>query len=248
MLDEESLDSFVMNENKKTLPDFPKIMDLVEAMILRPSFGKKETRVDNENKKKLICNAAERILAEKGYASATMGHIAREVGISEGSIYTHFKSKEELLFYLPCERFEWFKMNMADAFNNNRNPLNKLYWFMRIFYRIFLSNMDFLKVFLFSVKLNKGFYGSPAYSTYLSYVSEFECILNEGKRTGFVRKEVDSRVCRNFFLGAFFHLTTRWMLFEQIEMTEVMQQWDEVIFLLLRSVARNQEDLQVGSG
>lgn len=246
MLDEESLSSFASNETKNTLPDFPMIMDLIEAMILSGDFSDKKMQEAENDKKQLICYAAEQIYAEKGYDSATMEDIADAVGISEGSIYSYFKSKEELLFVLPAERFEWFKGNMVDAFDNNRNSLNKLHWFMRIFYRTFLSNMNFLKVFLFSVKLNRKFYSSPAYSIYLSYVSEIQNILEEGKRSGFVREEVDSRVCRNFFLGAFFHLTTRWMLFEKIEMIEVMQQWDEVISLLICSVARNPEDFQAG--
>lgn len=246
MLDEESLSSFVSNETERTLPDFTKIMDYIQAMILRVDHANKKIPANEKDKKEIIYSIAEQIFAEKGYNSATMGDIATAVGISEGSIYTHFKSKEELLFFLPAERFEWFKRNMADAFDDNRNPLNKLYWFMRIFYRTFLSNMNFLKVFLFSVKLNRRFYTSSAYSTYLSYVSEIEDILDEGKRTGFVRKEVDSRVFRNFFLGAFFHLTTRWMLSEKTEMIEVMQQWDEVISLLIRSVARKEMEFIVG--
>lgn len=246
MLDEESLRSFVSNETERTLPDFTKIMDYVQAMILRVDHSDKKKIGNGKVKKETIYKSAEQIFAEKGYNSATMGDIATAAGISEGSIYTHFKSKEDLLFFLPAERFKWFKRNMVDAFDDNRNPLNELSWFMRLFYRTFLSNMNFLKVFLFSVKLNRRFYASSGYLTYLSYISEIEDILDEGKRTGFVRKEVDSRVFRNFFLGAFFHLTTRWMLSEKTEMIEVMQQWDEVISLLIRSVAREKVEFIVG--
>ncbi len=246
MLDEESLSSFVSNKTKRTLPGFTMIMDCIQAMILRVDSSDKKMHENEKDRKETIYKVSELIFAEKGYNSTTMEDIATAVGISEGSIYNHFKSKEELLFFLPAKRFKWFKRNMADAFDDNRNPLNKLYWFMRIFYRTFLSKMDFLKVFLFSVKLNRRFYASSAYSTYLSYVSQIDDILDEGKRTGFVRKEVDSRIFRSFFLGAFFHLTTRWMLFEKIEMIEVMQQWDEVISLLIRSVARKEVEFIAG--
>jgi len=44
----------------------------------------------------LILDAADRLLARYGYRKMTMDDIAHEVGIGEGTIYLHFKSKEEI--------------------------------------------------------------------------------------------------------------------------------------------------------
>src|ERR1700738_2785022 len=44
-----------------------------------------------------ILEAAHRLLAEKGYQGMTMDDVAQRVGIAKGSLYQHFKSKEELL-------------------------------------------------------------------------------------------------------------------------------------------------------
>lgn len=52
------------------------------------------TREDIED---LILDAADRLLAKKGYQRMTMEDLAQEVGIAKGTIYLHFPSKEELV-------------------------------------------------------------------------------------------------------------------------------------------------------
>ncbi len=44
----------------------------------------------------LILDAADRLLARYGYKKMTMDDIAQEVSIGKGTIYLHFKSKEEI--------------------------------------------------------------------------------------------------------------------------------------------------------
>jgi Transcriptional regulator len=47
--------------------------------------------------KKKIIHAAIKIFTEKGYHGSTMDQIAKEVGVSKATLYTYFKSKEEIL-------------------------------------------------------------------------------------------------------------------------------------------------------
>jgi AcrR family transcriptional regulator len=44
-----------------------------------------------------ILEAAHQLLAEKGFQGMTMDDLASRVGIAKGSLYQHFRSKEELL-------------------------------------------------------------------------------------------------------------------------------------------------------
>ncbi len=54
-----------------------------------PKEPKAETR-------ERIVAAAERVLRERGYARATTKEIARAAGLSEGTLYNYFESKEDL--------------------------------------------------------------------------------------------------------------------------------------------------------
>lgn len=50
-----------------------------------------------ENIRDLILDAVDSLLARFGYKKMTMEDLAREVGIGKGTIYLHFRSKEELV-------------------------------------------------------------------------------------------------------------------------------------------------------
>src|SRR5438105_13298761 len=45
-----------------------------------------------------ILDATDRLLARYGYKKMTIDDLAREVGIGKGSIYLHFRSKQEVVY------------------------------------------------------------------------------------------------------------------------------------------------------
>lgn len=53
-----------------------------------------------ENKKELIRETAIKVIAELGFHNATTDRIAAEAGISVGTIYNYFRSKEAILEYI----------------------------------------------------------------------------------------------------------------------------------------------------
>jgi AcrR family transcriptional regulator len=55
-----------------------------------------------------IIEAAERVMREKGLARSTTKEIAREAGYSEGTLYKHFDSKEDLFLSVLAERLPSF--------------------------------------------------------------------------------------------------------------------------------------------
>ena len=61
--------------------------------------SKKEELVQKRSAQ--ILEAAARVFAQKGYHAATTKEIASEAGVSEGTIYNYFQSKEDLLLSIP---------------------------------------------------------------------------------------------------------------------------------------------------
>src|SRR5438067_9234346 len=55
-----------------------------------------------------ILDAAVAVLHERGHAGATTREIARVAGCSEGSLYTYFANKEQLLLAVMTERLPPF--------------------------------------------------------------------------------------------------------------------------------------------
>lgn len=58
------------------------------------------TAGQGEHTKKLIAQKAQKLFEQKGYAATTMELIHAETGFSKGSIYYHFKNKEDLFLYI----------------------------------------------------------------------------------------------------------------------------------------------------
>src|SRR5436189_5383171 len=54
-----------------------------------------DTRGDAGKRRQIIDGACRMFLAQ-GFDAASMGSIAREAGVSKGTLYVYFKSKEEL--------------------------------------------------------------------------------------------------------------------------------------------------------
>ncbi|MCD7860688.1 MAG: TetR/AcrR family transcriptional regulator, partial [Oscillospiraceae bacterium] len=52
---------------------------------------------DADVRKAEILDAAEKLFQEKGYAKATTDDTLSATGIARGTLYYHFKSKEEIL-------------------------------------------------------------------------------------------------------------------------------------------------------
>lgn len=61
-----------------------------------------------------IARTAASLFAEHGYSTVTMDDIAHEVGLAKPTLYHYFKSKEELLFSIHEELFE-FLTGRVDA-------------------------------------------------------------------------------------------------------------------------------------
>jgi AcrR family transcriptional regulator len=53
-------------------------------------------RQQAEERREQILDSALRVFSQKGFAGASIRHIAREAGITEGLIYHYFESKEQL--------------------------------------------------------------------------------------------------------------------------------------------------------
>jgi AcrR family transcriptional regulator len=66
------------------------------------------------NKKQIILEASARLFSEKGFRETPMTEIAKVTGAAEGTIFYHFKNKEELFVAI----LEDFKKNIIEEFKS----------------------------------------------------------------------------------------------------------------------------------
>ncbi|HKH77464.1 MAG TPA: helix-turn-helix domain-containing protein [Rubrobacteraceae bacterium] len=98
-----------------------------------------------------ILEAATRVFAEKGFRRATTREVAREAGVSEGTIYNYFEDKDALLVAIldglneTERRAEDFEEGMATDFRGFLQEYLRrrmhLIWENREVFRVVLSEM-----------------------------------------------------------------------------------------------------------
>src|SRR5262252_3251057 len=87
-----------------------------------------------EERERLILEAAEELLAEKGYHEMSIDEIAARVGVSKGTVYLHFPSKEELVLAFLGRGMRRFIEEATAALNASASPTARLRSLMELFY------------------------------------------------------------------------------------------------------------------
>ncbi len=77
-------------------------------------------------KKNLILDVAEKVFSEKSFDDVNMRELAREVGISPGSIYTYFPDKESLYVAVSLRGFQRAVDIMNEMLNSGNDTLDKV--------------------------------------------------------------------------------------------------------------------------
>jgi len=170
---------------------------------------KKNPRADTRTR---IIKAATKLFAEQGYQQTTIAEIAREVGLAEGSIYEHFRGKEDLLLTIPdvwvTNAIEELKLQLF-GIEGAINKLRKfLWWYLNYIER---EPMTAKVVFLF-LKTNPNFIQTDVYLNVKTFYSFLIRIFEEGRDSGEIRKDLNPFTARAIFLGTIEHMVIRWLL------------------------------------
>jgi AcrR family transcriptional regulator len=81
--------------------------------------------------KEAIKKAGRALLYKHGYEGMNLRQLAGDVGILQGSLYNHIKSKQDLLFLLMREHLEDLNQSLDRALASLDNPIDQLRAFAR---------------------------------------------------------------------------------------------------------------------
>jgi len=172
-------------------------------------MAKRELKEDTRTR---IIDAARTLFAEQGYQQTTIAEIAKMVGLSEGSLYEHFRGKEDLLLTIPdvwvtnaIKELELQLLGIQGAINK----LRKFLWWY--FHYIESEPLTAKVVFLF-LKTNPNFLQTNVYPNVRIFYSYLLKIFEEGRGSGEMREDLNPFVARAIFLGTIEHMVIRWLL------------------------------------
>jgi TetR/AcrR family transcriptional regulator, fatty acid metabolism regulator protein len=174
--------------------------------ITAPRSLKEKQRQEREE---LILQAAEEVLAEKGYYETSVDEIAARVGIAKGTVYLHFPSKEDLVIAILERNAQKLVDIVETTVVSARTNREKLEAILRVVYSGFfdprMSHLMQLPYFVVnSSELRRVFVEKKGcmrdkWDRMDAYITS---ILEEGKAAG----EFDTTLPTPIMVSAFFSL------------------------------------------
>jgi TetR/AcrR family transcriptional regulator, fatty acid metabolism regulator protein len=165
-----------------------------------------------EHTRARIINSAKKLFADQGYQKTTIVDISRQAGLSEAALYDYFQGKEDLLLMIPDLWVSELLTDLDEQLFGIQGAINKLrkylWWYMR---RVEQSPLDAKIVYLF-LKTNSNFMTTDVYSNVKQLYSYLSDIFEEGRSSGEFKKNLNSRVARDIFIGIMDHIIIRWLL------------------------------------
>jgi TetR/AcrR family fatty acid metabolism transcriptional regulator len=163
-------------------------------------------------KRDRILHAAVKIFSRKGFFNSKVSEIARAAEVADGTIYLYFRNKDDLLISLFEEKMGEVVADVRRRIAVGGTALEKL--------RIFIENhMDLLEresglVEVLQVELRQSTkflkdYTPVKFFEYLEIISD---TLEEGKKEGVFRPDLDVSIARRAIFGALDELSLTYIL------------------------------------
>ena len=174
---------------------------------------KVQRRQSTEVRRTQIADAARTLTVKYGSEHLTVRKIAKEIGVSEGALYRHFKSKRDILSLMVERVEEDLAGDIEKSGAAGHTPLEILDSSLKNH----ISAIEQRKGVSFQViaevislgdkKLNRQ--ASEALDRYTGHIRD---ILSEGIKAGEIRKDIDPEEAATLVTAAIQGLVNRWAL------------------------------------
>jgi AcrR family transcriptional regulator len=164
-------------------------------------------------RQKEIVSAARKLIVKFGSENVTIKKMADEIGVTDGAIYKHFKSKRDILSFL-VEDIE--TTLLSDVENNHSGNVDTLLILEKIVIE-HVSAIEQRKGVTFQViaeiislgdkKLNR-----KVYLVIQKYIGRIKTILDEGVKAGVIRPDIDLDAAARMFFSLTQGLVSIWAL------------------------------------
>lgn len=175
-------------------------------------FNKSDKRAID--KRAVILDAALRTFVKRGYPKTKVAEIASEAGVAEGTLYNYFPSKEDLLLALFDEKWGGIVEEIKKKISRLDDPNKKLKAIFSLVIRMFKGDRQLAELFMVDVKQSSIFLNNYTINRIIEFLALIEEILEEGKRKGIYRKDLDTRVAKMIVFGAAQGILLSWVLSE----------------------------------
>src|SRR5207248_11790319 len=163
-----------------------------------------------EEKRRLLLDAAVRVFARKGYHASRVGDIAEEAGVAYGLLYHYFQSKEDVLLTVFRETWRALIATIQSVEQAGDAPREQLRKVAEILLRSWRRDPDLVRVLVLEVTRSQHLAGET--DEIVASFKAIQKIVERGQADGSIRADLDALLASYVFYGAIDELLTAWVL------------------------------------
>jgi AcrR family transcriptional regulator len=166
--------------------------------------------IAQEEKRRLILDAAVRVFARDGFHTSRVGDIAEEAGVAHGLLYHYFASKDEVLRTVFSENWGAL-LERFEAVEASDEPADeKLRGIVKILLRTWRNDPALVTVMVREVGR------SPQLATQVEDIGRafavIQRVVEQGQADGAFRPEIDARLASWVIYGGLEEILTGWVM------------------------------------
>lgn len=146
------------------------------------------------SRKKQVIRMAAELFKDKGYAAASMRDLAQKLGIEAASLYSHIKSKEEILRTLCFDMAAEFRASLDAVEKMKVSASEKLRIGIEEHVKVMARDLTASAVFMNEHRHLSQPYLREFLLLRINYINRFKKIIEEGIRTGEFKLHIDTKL------------------------------------------------------
>jgi TetR/AcrR family transcriptional regulator, cholesterol catabolism regulator len=152
-----------------------------------------ESVVNLSRKEQVIRKAAE-LFREKGYAASSMRDLAQKLGIEAASLYSHIKSKEEILHSLCFDLAAEFRKSLVEVEKLNVSASERLRLGIIGHVEVMAKDLTASAVFMNEHRHLSQPYLRDFLLLRINYINRFKAIIELGVKNGEFKSTINTKL------------------------------------------------------
>ncbi|MFM7195864.1 MAG: TetR/AcrR family transcriptional regulator [Bacteroidota bacterium] len=148
----------------------------------------------NLSRKEQVIRKAAELFREKGYAASSMRDLAQKLGIEAASLYSHIKSKEEILQSLCFDMAAEFRKSLDEVEKLNINAGEKLSRGIIGHIQVMAKDLTASAVFMNEHRHLSQPHLREFLLLRINYINRFKMIIEDGVKAGEFKPSIDTKL------------------------------------------------------
>jgi len=146
------------------------------------------------SRKEQVIRCAAQLFREKGYAASSMRDLAQKLGIEAASLYSHIKSKEEILQSLCFDMATEFRKSLQEVESKKVSASEKLKLGIIGHIQVMAKDLVASAVFMNEHRHLSQPYLRDFLLLRINYINRFKDIIEEGINKGEFKENIDKKL------------------------------------------------------